>query len=110
MKLGCGHVFHINCLKTILENKWTSPRIVFGFMNCPSCKQPMELDHCGPLRPALAAVKAIRDVVEAKAVERAKFEGLDKDPRLKNPADHYYGKLKDFALFKMSYYMCFKCK
>ena len=79
-------------------------------MNCPSCKQPMELDHCGPLRPALAAVKAIRDVVEAKAVERAKFEGLDKDPRLKNPADHYYGKLKDFALFKMSYYMCFKCK
>ena len=53
----------------------------------------MELDHCGPLRPALAAVKQIRDIVEAKAAERAKFEGLDKDPRLKNPADHYYGKL-----------------
>ena len=42
----------------------------------------MELDHCGPLRPALAEIKKIRDIVEAKAVERAKFEELDKDPRL----------------------------
>ena len=70
----------------------------------------MELDHCQPLRPALAAVKAIRDVVEGKAVERAKFEGLDKHDRLKKPGDHFYGKLKEYAMFKMSYYMCFKCK
>ena len=53
IRLGCGHVFHLNCVKSILENRWTSPRITFGFMNCPSCKQPMELDHCQLLRPQL---------------------------------------------------------
>ena len=48
--------------------------------------------------------------MEAKAVERAKYEGLDKHERLTTVGDHFYGKLKEFALFKMSYYMCFKCK
>ena len=69
----------------------------------------MELDHCAPLKPQLAAVKAIRDIVETKAVERAKFEGLDNHERLKTPGDHFYGKLNEFAMFKMSFYMCFKC-
>lgn len=41
IKLGCRHVYHINCIKTILQNKWASPRIVFAFMNCPNCKQAM---------------------------------------------------------------------
>ena len=48
--------------------------------------------------------------MEKKAVERAKFEGLDKHERLKQPGDHFYGKLKEYAMFKLSYYMCFKCK
>ena len=50
VKLGCRHVFHVKCIKQIIATKWTSPRIVFSFMNCPSCKQPMELDHCAPLQ------------------------------------------------------------
>ena len=46
IKLGCGHVFHLNCIKSIITKRWTSLRINFGFMNCPSCKQEMQLDHC----------------------------------------------------------------
>ena len=49
-------------------------------------------------------------MIEAKAAERAKFEGLDKEKRLSDPNDHYYNKPGDFYLYKLSYYMCYKCK
>lgn len=48
--------------------------------------------------------------VEKKAEERAKFEELHKNPRLNDPADIYYNKLGEFALYKLAYYQCFKCK
>ena len=57
IKLGCRHVFHVNCIKQLIDKKWSSPRIVFAFMNCPSCKQPMQLDHCAPIRLELEAVR-----------------------------------------------------
>ena len=44
------------------------------------------------------------------AVERAKYEGIDKDPRLRDPNDDFYGNLQKWALFKLAYYQCFKCK
>ena len=48
--------------------------------------------------------------MEKMALERAKHEGIDKDPRLQNPADIYYNDLAKFAVFKCAYYMCHKCK
>lgn len=59
-----------------------------------------------------ATIEAIKleKVVIQKALERAKHEGLDKDPRLKTLGDVYYNKLQDFALYKLAYYSCFKCK
>ena len=44
------------------------------------------------------------------AVQRAIYEGLDKNPRIKDPHDDFYNKLEQFALFKMSYFTCYKCK
>ena len=90
IKLGCRHVFHIKCVRQLLENKWTSPRIVFSFLNCPSCKTPMDLDHCPQLIGELAKVKAIKLLVEKKAVERAKLEGIDRHERLQDPNDRFY--------------------
>lgn len=48
--------------------------------------------------------------VKKKALDRAKFEGLDKDPLLKDKNYVYYNNLQDFALYKLAYYECFKCK
>jgi E3 ubiquitin-protein ligase MYCBP2 len=48
--------------------------------------------------------------VESKAAERAKYEELHKNPRLSDPKDHYFNKLGEFALFKLSYYQCYKSK
>ena len=44
------------------------------------------------------------------ARERAKHEGIDKDPRLENPNDPYYHNLDKYLMERLSYYMCFKCK
>ena len=41
VKLGCGHVFHANCIIELLKHKWTSLRITFAFMSCPACKAPI---------------------------------------------------------------------
>ena len=63
VKLGCGHVFHLNCIRTIIENKWSGARIVFKFMHCPSCNQEMQLDHCEPLAKALREAREIKEKV-----------------------------------------------
>ena len=48
--------------------------------------------------------------MEKMAIERAGHEGLDKDPRLKNPADPYYNDIAKFSVFKCAYYLCHTCK
>ena len=47
-----------------------------------------------------------KEQMEKMAVERAKHEGIDKDPRLKNPDDNFYNDLQKFAIFKCAYYLC----
>lgn len=64
----------------------------------------MRLDHCLPLKKELDAVKSVRDIVERKALERAKYEGLDKNERLKTVGDRFYNDLQGLAMFKCSYY------
>jgi len=70
----------------------------------------MELDHCPPIANVLKEVKEIKEKVKEMAIKRAEYEGLDKDPRLKDPNDHFYNNLAEFAMFKCAYYSCFKCK
>ena len=54
--------------------------------------------------------RRIEDDVLKKVVERAKYEGIDKNPRLNDPNDRFFNNLRDFSIYKLSYYMCFKCK
>ena len=38
IKLGCGHVFHANCVLKLLKHGWNTLKISFAFASCPSCK------------------------------------------------------------------------
>ena len=100
----------MNCIKTIIENKWTSARIQFNFMDCPSCKQQMDLDHCPPLAEAIAEARKLEEEIKELAVARAKHQGLDEDPRLKDPNDRFFEDLESFAMFKCAFYNCYECK
>ena len=40
--LNCGHTFHIECVRELLSHKWSTLRISFSFMKCPTCKQDIQ--------------------------------------------------------------------
>ena len=44
------------------------------------------------------------------SLKRLKFEDLDKDKRLTDPNSKWYNKKLEFALKRLSYYMCYVCK
>ena len=52
---------------------------------------------------------SMEDVVIKKALERAKFEELAKDEKFNDPSYVHYKNIKSYALYKLSYYQCFKC-
>ena len=48
VRISCGHVFHAECLYMMLTHRWTTKKITFGYLDCPSCKQEIELDYDVP--------------------------------------------------------------
>jgi E3 ubiquitin-protein ligase MYCBP2 len=49
-------------------------------------------------------------MVKERAVDRAKIEGLDKSERVAVEGAEFYNKFEEFALMKLAFYECFKCK
>lgn len=110
VQLKCGHIFHVHCLHERIKKRWPGPRIVFNFLECPECKQRIEAPHCPSINNELVEVHKIEEEVFKKSLERSKFEGIDKDKRLNDANDPYYGNLQAYAIYKLAYYQCFKCK
>lgn len=108
--IRCGHILHVHCLMERLKKRWLTPRIEFGYLDCVDCKQRMSAPHCPSINTEIVESSKIEEDVKKKSFERAKFEGLDKHDRLKDPNDPYYQKLPEYAMFKCAYYQCYKCK
>ena len=70
----------------------------------------MKADHCPKINTEIKKIMVIKTDVEQKALQRSKFEGIDKDPRLNEKADRFYNNLAAWSMFKLAYYQCFKCK
>ena len=105
----CGHIYHAGCLLSRIKKRWPGPRMTFSFCQCPACRAWVNAPQHPEISAQMKHIKEIYEDVRKKAVERMKFEGLDKDERLKNPADKFYNKHEEYALARLSYYMCFKC-
>ncbi len=70
----------------------------------------MKAPHCPKINTEINKIMVIKQDVETKALQRSKFEGIDKDPRLNEKADRFYNNLPAWSMFKLAYYQCFKCK
>jgi Ring finger domain len=110
VQLSCGHIFHEECMMKKISQRWPGPRIVFFFCECPLCKKWISCLTHKEISDEMAIVNKIYDDIKSKSLQRLKFEDLDKDPRLKDPKDKYFQKPLDYALARLSYYQCFKCK
>jgi hypothetical protein len=76
-----------------IKKKWPGPRIVFGFLDCSSCKARIRCGLHPELTDELARSETIEADIKKKCLERGKFEGLDKEKRVNDPNDRYYKKL-----------------
>ena len=106
LQLECGHVFHYQCCKKILEKRWTGPRITFGFRNCPICKA--KIGHAS-LKTNMAPIDALYEDVKKKALMRLEYEGLSKSEAVTAKGARFHNDPIGFALERYAYYVCFKC-
>ena len=110
-RLSCGHVFHTNCVVQLLKHKWSTLRINFSFMSCPSCKKEIEFKGLSkPIAKELRPLRSLKHKVETEALFNAKRQRVLKDKRLTTKGDAYYNKPKEFAMHKCTFYECFRCK
>ncbi|MCP3682613.1 MAG: hypothetical protein GY861_07985, partial [bacterium] len=91
VQLSCKHIFHFKCVETKLKIRWLSPKINFNHDNCESCKQWMDASNNPDLQEMINKDAELFETIKKKTVERMKFENIDKDPRLSNKSDPYYG-------------------
>ncbi|XP_068785592.1 E3 ubiquitin-protein ligase MYCBP2 isoform X22 [Struthio camelus] len=107
IQLDCSHVFHLQCCQRVLENRWLGPRITFGFMSCPICKN--KINHT-VLKDLLDPIKDLYEDVRRKALMRLEYEGLHKSEAITTPGVRFYNDPAGYAMNRYAYYVCYKCK
>ncbi|KAF0977518.1 hypothetical protein FDP41_003510 [Naegleria fowleri] len=107
IELKCGHIFHYECIRKRLEKKWSGARITFNFEKCPLCNQVVE--HYS-LKDLILPIRALKSMVERKALMRMDHEGLLKCEEVTNEHGKYYKKPLEYAMNTFAYYLCYECK
>ncbi len=110
VRLSCGHVFHANCVNLMMTHRWTTTRVSFGYLDCPSCKQEIALNYSVPiLSQKLIEQLTSKARVLQMSLSVAKKEGYDKKGRVVTEGDIYFGQLAEFAMHNFAFYECSKC-
>jgi len=107
VQLECKHVVHYHCLMKKLEKRWPAARLVFNYMTCGECKKPIKHPE---LRNILNSHEDLKRKVERMALDQLKREGFDNDKRIHEKGGKYYNNRELFAMDRLAYYVCFKCK
>ena len=94
----CGHICHLDCLLSRLKKRWPGPRITFAFCECPICRRWASAPHNAEITTEVKLITDTFEDIRKKAIERLKYEGLDKDKRLHDPNDNFIRSLKNTLL------------
>lgn len=105
--LSCGHPFHKKCIETKLKKGHPGARINFDFARCPLCKAA--INHVD-LAELLKPIRELEDEITIKAMERLKFEGLEKNPEIIEKGGQFFEDPEGFAMDRFSFYRCYDCK
>ena len=110
VKLGCGHIFHAQCVRDLFKHKWSTLRISFDFLACPACKSSINrLNQCPQLQNDLSKLLKLKESVLELANKFAEKGKIDLKP-VNTRGDQYYGKKEEYIMNKCAFYECNKCK
>ena len=111
MELDCGHVFHAGCIRELLRHRWSTQRITFNFMKCPSCQQDLDGSDTVPeIRQELSAMRILKRRLGKDALKELKQDNMpENNARLKDPTDRFYQKPLEYALHMCEFYECQRC-
>jgi len=107
IQLKCGHVFHYKCVLKMFESRWPGPRITFAFTQCPCCRQTMSHRL---IKDVADPIQALFDEVKTKALQRIEYMGMSQVDDVVKAGGKFYNDLPGYAMDRLAYYMCFKCK
>lgn len=66
---------HAECLRHILRARWSTKRINFAFLNCPSCQADIGgIEHVRVLNNDLNALKIFRKNVIKEALKQCEYD------------------------------------
>ena len=110
VKLGCGHIFHAQCVRDLFRHKWSTLRISFEFLSCPACKSPIKsLKQCPQLDADLNKLLKLKEDILALA-KKFKAKGkIDMAP-VAEAGSEFYNKPDKYVLAKCAFYECNGCK
>jgi len=104
--LECQHVYHRSCMARMLASRWNGPRIDFGFMQCPTCREP--IGHLA-LKELLEPIVALKHTVERKALLRLEYESLAQCEEITSEGARFYQDPQGYAMHKFAYFLCYQC-
>ena len=89
-KLGCGHVYHVDCIMTLLQMGSPTLKIAFGFASCPSCKAPIDCPKVKQINDEMIRINKLKKQIEKMALKTAQDQGVFDNGRVDDPKDYYY--------------------
>lgn len=104
-RLGCGHVFHTDCVISRLVCKWGAGAINLSYASCPLCSNPLQWSgQNNDITQALRMAERLRSdlVLRAQVLIDSKIVAVPDDVPASEAAAH--------ALTKVNFYTCFQCK
>lgn len=108
--LSCNHYIHYACIEKRLKKKWIGPKITFNHCLCPVCNNWDDCPNVFDIQEIISSNLRLYSQICNMAIERLKFEGLNKDQKLTDPNSKWYNNELSYALNRLSYYMCYECK
>lgn len=109
LTLGCGHVWHLGCIKRQLQHATPSPSQRLLFSGCRCAKCGAFCDH-----PALSAATrpaaALRAAVDALVREQAAVDGLRAHPLVAARAGPYAGDPLALGRATYAFFLCSICE
>ena len=109
VKLGCGHIFHAQCVRDLFTHKWSSLRISFDFLSCPACKTPIRnLSHVPQLQTDLSQLLKFKKQIETLC-EKVKAKGKISMSPVTKAGGQFFNKPKEYLLAKCAFYQCKEC-